>query len=170
MTQVAKQEVPKAEPQAAPPAALKPLPLKPLPPSARGLKEYVTRSHAVTWPAGVPFEEVHNPDFWANVASELRQGDSIDIHWANGSAFAELFVQEILTAGAAKTKSGAIIGVLRHIKFARMERAKQDPLHETKFLGPNRGWGVVRIDDQTVMVSDLPDRETAETHRLSMRA
>jgi hypothetical protein len=172
MTQPTKHEA-KSESQApSPPATAASLkPPKPLPVSAIGLAEYTTRRHTVTLPPDTPVERVEQADFWANVADRLRPGDSIEVHCPKGSFFAELYVREIChSGGVAKAKSGAIVHVLRHVKFEPIEHAKQAATHEVAFLGPNPGWGVVRIADQAIVIAGLPDKETAQSHMHAMRS
>jgi hypothetical protein len=172
MTQVAKHEVPKSESQASSPApsAVTPLPAKPLKPADLGLTEFTTRHFTLTLDEA-QFAQVFDPLWWSNVSDRMRQGDIVAVHSPNGNSFSELHVRRVHKAGDVKSKPGVVVGVLHQVRFAPIESEATQataPAYRAQWLGPNRNWGVIRVADQVVMVSDLPDEDAAVGHLRAM--
>jgi hypothetical protein len=142
---------------------------RPLPVSQMSLTEFATRHHVVTLPADVPFERVEEPSFWSNVTDRLRPGDLIDVHSQAGDYFGQLYVREAGFGDPTRAKFGAVMHVLSFTKFDPIEpRKREAPTHEARFLGPNQGWGVVRLIDAVPVVENLPDRPAAEAKLRAM--
>jgi hypothetical protein len=117
----------------------------------------------VTLPSDIPFERVKDPTLWVNLSDRLRVGDKISVHSTTQSFFGELYVREAGYGDPTRAKFGAVVHVLSFHEFDAIEpRKREAPTHEVRFLGPNQGWGIVRLADGKVTVDSLPDRPAAE--------
>jgi hypothetical protein len=155
---------------APPAAALAPLPQRPLRPSDYRSAEYTTRRSTITL-AQEEFRRVSDPVFWSNIIDSMRPGDFIEVHSPDSSYFAELYVRKVYKAGDASSKPGAVVQVLRHLKFEPIETAEihaNAPAYKAMWLGPNHNWGVIRIADGVTVVADLPDEDAARGHLRAM--
>lgn len=61
-------------------------------------------------PEGTTLADILNPDFWAHVARQFRQGDLIEVYPKDGTFYAELFVAECRKVG--------MINALRLVKVS----------------------------------------------------
>lgn len=61
-------------------------------------------------PEGTTLADILNPDFWAHVARQFRQGDLLEVYPKDGAFYAELFVAECRKVG--------MINVLRLVKVS----------------------------------------------------
>jgi hypothetical protein len=145
--------------------------LRPLAPKDIGLREFKTRCHAITLRADQPFDLVStDPSFWQNCSEILRQGDVVDVHSADGSFFAQFYIRDVGGGPGGKSAHSARVGIIQFVSFDAIESKARALTYAVKFLGPNDGWGIVRISDQKVIVDNLPDREQAETRLRGMAA
>lgn len=108
--------------------------------------------------AGDTLSDLMRPDYWANIARNLRPKDRIEIICEDNSYFAELYVFEAST-------NWAKVGLLRYEVFA--ENAENngvavDPEYIVTHGGNYHKWRVVRVNDGEVLVSQLLSQKAAQ--------
>jgi hypothetical protein len=109
---------------------------------------------------GDTIADLLRPDYWANIARNLKPKDRIEVICEDNSYFAELYVFE---AGSNYAK----VGLLRYEVFA--ENAAQHgftnqgtPEYEISHGGNFHKWRVIRVSDKEVLNSQLPTQKAAE--------
>jgi len=103
-------------------------------------------------PEGTTLADILNPDFWAHVARQFRQGDLIEVYPKDGTFYAELFVAECRKVG--------MINVLRLVKISYtplteepQEKAKTESSnpYEIVYRGPDKKHTVTRRADKVIV-------------------
>lgn len=104
--------------------------------------DHYCTAYAVVLPADQSLDDALNPEFWAHVASKLRQHDTIRIIPEDGSYFAELLV---INADRAYAK----VKLLRHIPLDEPAADSVAALIDlfVKWDGPHNKFAVVRKSD-----------------------
>lgn len=110
--------------------------------------EHYFSPYAVVLPAADTLEEALKPEYWAHVASKLRQGDTIRIMPEDGSYYAEALVRATGT-GFAKVE------LLRHIPFDETDADQVPDTIEVKWGGPHDKWRIIRRSDGHVLARGL---------------
>lgn len=110
--------------------------------------------------AGDTLADLMRPDYWANVARNLRPKDRIEIICEDNSYFAELYVFECAV-------NWAKVGLLRYEEFA--ENAAEHglnnfgvPEYDISYGGNYHKWRVKRNSDGEVLVAQLPTEKAAQ--------
>jgi hypothetical protein len=149
-------------PTAAPPGAPARPPIRPL--EARRLKLVCSSASdignhwAVVIPADVSIETVLEPAWWANVATQLRVADTVDVHRDDRTLYAKLYVRAVGRARVA-------VALIQQVEFGALETetASEPASHRVKYGGPHNKWCVERILDRKVVKDGCDTREDAET-------
>ncbi len=100
--------------------------------------EYERNVWVVTPDAGVDFEDLASPKYWANVANMLKPYDKIEVRADDGSYYGELLV----------VYNGSNFAQTRPISFVKLDVAEPQSQGvaglEVKWRGPHSKWSVVR--------------------------
>lgn len=120
-----------------------------------------TRRWSVTTPDGVSFDDLLRPDYWTHVAAKLTPGDIIEVHAVDASYYAELYVR-------VTSKLEARVAVLTKYEFTSAESVEA-PGYAVKWRGPARRWGVVRVNDGTVVRDGFQTEDLAAAFLLDYR-
>lgn len=120
-----------------------------------------TRRWSVSTVDGAPFDDLLRPGYWTHVAAKLTPGDIIEVHAVDGSYYAELYVRST-------SKLEALVAVLAKYEFTTAESIVA-PGYATKWRGPARRWGVVRIDDGSVVRDGFQTEDLAAGFLLDYR-
>lgn len=118
--------------------------------------DYKRSVHYVVVEAGVPFEAVLDPGFWAHISAKLRPFDKIEVDTDDGAWYAELKVRD---AGKLYAKVAATVYVQHkdHVEVEQGSPALTD--HIVKFRGPIHKWCVLRGTD--VLKDQMGTKEEA---------
>lgn len=120
--------------------------------------EFVRTIHVASPEAGIAFDALLEPSYWAHVAHEMKAWDRIEVRPDDASYFAELIVLDVGRA-AARVKP------LRHVVLDSADTGKlDDGEFEIKWRGPNAKFGVIRVRDKALVSPEggLSSREEAE--------
>lgn len=132
------------------------------------LQSFKTNRWAVIPTDGTQFDKLLERSYWTNVARKLRPCDIIEVHAADGSYFAELYVRSA-------SSLEATVVVLRHQDLAAVEAPASDgPEYFVKYRNPAARFGVLRVSDRSVLKDGFQTAELAEgwlrDYRRSMAA
>jgi hypothetical protein len=108
------------------------------------LKEHMNPGGWICVPHLTTVEDLHQPVFWANVARHLRPSSTVEIHWDDGSQFAEVYV---LSAG----RNWASISLLRHRTLEKPLLPQQAHQYGIAYNGPVDKYRVSRLNDNAVI-------------------
>jgi hypothetical protein len=112
---------------------------------ANGLKP--ADAHRNIWDCvpehGTPFEAVLNEKYWAHNSVKMKTGDRIEVRAADGSYYAELYVQD---AGRLYAK----VAVLSHVELGAVDVQEGSSIegYEVRWCGPRLKWCVMRGQDR----------------------
>lgn len=129
-------------------AALLPSRLKPL--------GFVGNNWTIVAEHGVTIQQILEPSFFANVASQMNRYDKVDVHSEDGSYWAELLV-------LSKTENSVTTDCLRFKNLTMDEKALKDhnSKYEVKWLGPSAKWCVVRKSDNVAVSKGNMNKDLA---------
>jgi hypothetical protein len=113
---------------------------------------------AIVVPTGVTMETILAPEFWSNVAPQLRVADIVDVHRDDRTLYAKLYVRAVGRARVA-------VALIQSIEFGELETetASEPASHRVKYGGPHNKWCVERILDRKVVKDGCDTMEDAET-------
>lgn len=141
-------------------------------------EEYATSRWAINVPAGTTLKDLVSPDFYTNIASQLRKNDYIRVLFDDGSHVVDLLVIEVDTKNQTPVWVKTIITNIVNIAEAQAqttiiakteERAKEEgnknpeilhPDYEIKFRGI-RKHSIIRKSDSTVLQDNFLTKEAA---------
>jgi hypothetical protein len=104
---------------------------------------------------GVSLDEVLKPSYWAHVATKLPPYTHIEARAEDGSWIAYLIV-------TGSDRTWARVAVDRVVNLTTKDVAEtQATQHEVKWKGPALKYAVVRLHDDTVVLSGFRQREEA---------
>ena len=107
--------------------------------------------------AGVEYNDVLKPEFWAHVAKDLRPGDRVEVMAEDGDYFAELYVRRV-------GKLAADVAELRRKVFkVKVASTEASSGHTVQWKGPHHRWAVVRESDGVAVQPGFQDKEAAFT-------
>jgi hypothetical protein len=119
------------------------------------LGEFLNARHAVTLPAGVPFENIKRPEFWANIV-RIKPDDIIEVRTDDRRFYAELIV-------LARGRNWATVAVIREpveLKAASLPPSETSA-YKTEYSGSHAQWRVLRLSDNAVVKEKLPTEQAA---------
>lgn len=159
----------KPAPTDKPAAAAAPAPAKPEPGRQVGPRPQLFESNlaladfkepriVVDIPAGVAYEQLFDPKFWANVSPKLPPGAVLICRDEENSYRAELIVRNS-GRGWAKLEELA-----KHVFKASSSAPGKADKHDVEFVNPNIGWRVFRLSDNTTIKAGFRDYEAAAGH------
>lgn len=106
-------------------------------------------------PAGVDFEDVKTPEFFAHVAKKITICDRIEVLTDDGLYFAELLVQDV-GSGYVKT------AVLRFVELAPPIKVEGEATKfDVKWMGPHKKHVVIRKSDNFMVREGLATKSEA---------
>jgi hypothetical protein len=112
---------------------------------------------AVVIPADVSIETVLEPAFWANVATQLRVADLVDVHSDGRDFYAKLYVREVARARVS-------VAQIQYVEFGALaETSEPAAAHRIRYAGPHNKWIVERISDHRIVRERCETKEDAET-------
>lgn len=142
-------------------------------------EEYATSRWAINVPAGTTLKDLVSPDFYTNIASQLRKNDYIRALFDDGSHVVDLLVVEVDTKNQTPVWVKTIITNLVNIAEAHAQTAiiakteentkevesKKNPEishpdYEIKFRGI-RKHSIIRKSDSTVLQDNFLTKEAA---------
>lgn len=109
-------------------------------------------------PIGTSIEQILTPGYWANFAGKMqRQGRqcTIEVHWADASQFAELYVVE---AG----RNWARVALMRHIKIECVAPPPDTNKFAVGWGGPVDQFRVTNLLNNTVLKAGFPSEVDAQ--------
>jgi hypothetical protein len=143
-------------------------------------EEYATSRWAINVPAGVTLKDLVNPDFYSNVANQLRKNDYVRAIFEDGSYIVDLLVLDVdkknLTPVWAKLIIIHVVDIAKARTFSEgISKAADHPAEdekkekeeefsnerfEIKFRGAKK-WSVLRKPDNAVLQENLNSKEEA---------
>lgn len=119
--------------------------------------EHYCAAYAVVLPHDQSLDDALNPEFWAHVASKLRQHDTIRVIPEDGSYFAELLVVNA-------DRTFAKVKLLRHIPLDQPAADAEAPLvaFEVKWNGPHDKHTVIRKSDGEKLKTGFVEKPAAQ--------
>lgn len=132
--------------------------------------DYARTSWVADIPYGVSFEQILVPEYWAHIASQLRDpnrgkngwGDLIEVYPEDMSYYAVLFVRD---CGAAWAK----VAIVMKVDFEdATDDVPVDSGHEVKFMGRTMKHAVVRTSDKQIMAHSFNTKAEAEIALIKM--
>lgn len=118
--------------------------------------------HAAVTPIGTPYEDVLEPEFWAQVAYKLRVGDEIIVHTDDMTYYARLLVRDVGGPSLQRVPNRAIVAELMHQQLGPLAKELRNKTHEAKFMGPHLKWCVIALSDQQVLKDGFSTAEEAQ--------
>lgn len=106
--------------------------------------------------AGTGVEDLLRPDFWANIAEQLKPGARIEVMPIDGAYFAELLV-------LSSNRNAAVVVPLRVVDLVAtvaITESGEDPEYSVKFRGP-RKFCVIRNSDGQPVIEDIDTKDLA---------
>lgn len=119
------------------------------------LGEFLNARHAVCLVAGTPFENVLQPEFWANIV-RLRPDDIIEVRTEDRKFYAELIV-------LARGRNWATVAVIREpiaLKSAALPPSMTSA-YTIEYGGSHVQWRVLRHSDRSVVRDKFPTEDAA---------
>lgn len=99
-------------------------------------------------------EDLLRPDFWTNVAAQLKPGDRIEVYPEDGAFFAELLVRSC-------NRTSAVVLPLRFNDLVgAVEESTDDASFYVKFRGPRKHC-IMRASDDMPIIEDIETKEQA---------
>jgi hypothetical protein len=126
----------------------------PLSPSCMTLVEAKQRMVFATVPAGITKDELLVPGFWAHIAKDLPPWTEITVMPEDEAFYAKLLVRD-------SGRLWALCAILSFVPLAKEIEAPVNKDYEVKRLGPQRKFGVRRLDDNEVIRDGFVDTEAA---------
>lgn len=126
--------------------------------------EYVSHTWIADISIGVRPEQILEPSFWSNFASQLSPWDKIEARAEDGSWYGTYLVLDCSRTWAKVKQLNVYNLTSGDVSLSQSEREIEAVKERYTIMhrGPRR-WSVVRKDtDKTVMTEDLPQRENAE--------
>ena len=120
--------------------------------------EFANASWTVTAEAGTTLEQVMAPEFFTNVASQMRPYDKIMVRVDDGVWYAELLV---LTAGRTWVKTKKLIDVHLTSQDVDMTQADRADGFEIKHRGPHNKFSIIRKLDNEVIREQFETKDEA---------
>jgi hypothetical protein len=110
--------------------------------------------------AGVSFEDVQNPTFWAHVSGKIKQNDRIEVIAEDGAYFAELLVLDC-------DRLWAKTAVLRFVELSAPDIAAEllTPLscgYKVEYKGPTLKHVVIRLSDNVIVREGIARKGDAQ--------
>ena len=110
---------------------------------------------AAVLPTGVPFEAALEPGFWANVCSQLRISDIVEIHSDGRGFYGTVYVRDT-------SKTRAQVAQLEFHEFDTLSEAADPSSHRVRYAGPHSKWGIERVADGKLVRESFESQESAE--------
>lgn len=122
------------------------------------LTESANNSFTVTVEANTTLADVMAPEFFANVAVQMRPYDKITVRTDDGMWYAELLV---LTAGRTWVKTKLLLEVKLTTQDVDMTEADKIENYEVKHRGPHLKFCVIRKSDNEPIREQFDSKEEA---------
>lgn len=94
------------------------------------------------------FEQMLIPSTWAHVAKEVRVGDQIEVHAADGTWFGELYVRSV-------GRTEVHVAPIRYVEFKAPVNVTDDTPYAVQFRGPHMKWCVIARETKSVIKPDF---------------
>ena len=121
-------------------------------------------THGITVPAGTPFEEVLQPDYWALVAPSLLNGDWIRVLTDDGTYEALITVRAVSGPGAGRQNNRAIVARLSFWTFEPVADPSVRPMtHRVEYKGTHLRWCIVRSSDNEAVKDGFGTEDEARS-------
>lgn len=120
--------------------------------------EFTTVVYAHTPEFGVTLKDVLKPEYWTHVTRVMKPGYRIEVTSPELSYWADLLV---LAVGPHEAR----VAVLNEVDLTKGSGEKLPDIevtHKTKWRGPARKWGVIRISDDELIKDGFQDESTAK--------
>lgn len=124
--------------------------------------EYERVEYVATVEAGLAFEQVLNPEFWAYVEPKLKPYDLIEVRSDDGLFFAKLLVLD-KTKGAVKTK------VIYKVDLDTKEKL-ESTVFRADWKGPHKKWCVIRESDNVIVEEGIASKQDAHVRASKLEA
>lgn len=122
------------------------------------LAEFKEPRIVVDVPAGVAYEQLFDPKFWANVSPKMPPGVVLICRDEENSYRAELIVRN---SGRGWVK---LEELSKHVFKASSSGPIKADKHDVEFVNPNIGWRVFRLADNTTIKAGFRDYDAASAH------
>jgi hypothetical protein len=109
---------------------------------------HISQRKSHTADVGEVFEQMMNPATFAHVAKELRVGDQIEVHAADGTWFGELYVRSV-------GRNEVYTAPIRYIEFEGAVSPDEEAPYAIMFRGPHMKWCVIARETKAVIRSDF---------------
>lgn len=130
-------------------------------PNGARMKEasFVRALYVLNADDGAQPEDLQSPEFWAHVASTLKNFDRIEVRAADGTWLAECLVLEV-------ARGWARVHVLQVYRLTAEDVAQTSGAlasleHEVRWRGPAAKWSVIRKADGAILHEGDENRDTA---------
>jgi len=136
-----------------------------LKPMAFKRAEYTRNEFFIAPEAGVPWDAITRPEYWAHVAAQLKPMDEIVIVPEDESFYGRLLV----------LRTGTAVAIVRELQFVefkgRVEDELEDPDFDIKWSGPIARYRVTRRSDGMVLAEgeEVKTKEQAQDFVRNLR-
>lgn len=108
------------------------------------------------WHAKIPhyntLEDIMLPEFWSNIAGQMRVGDRIECYAEDGTYFVELMVTAVAERTPTKPANWVKVFLMRNVPLIEKTKLAVPEGFTVKFRGPTAKWCVLREPDGDVVV------------------
>ena len=118
------------------------------------LAEYKFNEWSVVLEFGTQLDDVFQPDFWAHVAKDLKQGDIVHVRSEDSSVYARLYVR-------ASDRLWAKMGKIEVVQFDAPQTQPDEDGLQVKWIVGKRCFAVVRKADNQVIQGGFQIKEDA---------
>jgi hypothetical protein len=115
----------------------------------------ISNKFAAVLPTGTPFTAALEPGFWANVCSQLRISDVIDVHSDTRLFFGTIYVRDT-------SKTSAQVAQLEYHEFDTLAESVEPASYKVKYSGPHSKWSIERVADGKLVRESFESQESAE--------
>ena len=122
-------------------------------PTGLQLQQYLTNVWAVRPKHGEQLKDILKPEYWANVASLLKEGDLISLYWEDNSLFVELIV-------TARAKMAATVKLIREVKLNETVKAETTEEYSVVWKQAKR-FCIIRTSDNEIVEEGIASKAEA---------
>jgi hypothetical protein len=135
------------------------LPAKPLPHNRLKLicasSSDIGNRHAAVLLSGTKFTSALDPGFWANVASQLRIGDVVEVHCDDRTFYGTIYIRDV-------TKTRAQVARLEFHEFGALAQSTDAAPYRIKHQGPHLKYVIERVADAKIIRDGFETAEDAQ--------
>lgn len=105
-------------------------------------------------PDHAAIDDLLQPDYWANFTGKMRRNSTIEVHWADSSQFAELYILDF-------GRNWASVALIRHIRLERTIAPPKVDQFQIGHHGPVDQWRIANLSNGSVLKAGFATEEDA---------